>query len=81
MFDIEDAWAAAEDDLPARVHIAAGSLEDYALAGLTEAFGVQLGSRGHPSLALQVSPEPGLTHADVFPPGAEAGLRFVLGAP
>ncbi|MCB9665590.1 MAG: hypothetical protein H6732_15875 [Alphaproteobacteria bacterium] len=81
LFAREAAWAETHDDLPARVHLGAGTLEDHALAGLTEAFGARLAARDHPGLALQVQLEPGLAHADLFPVGAEAGLRFVLGAP
>ena len=63
-----------------RVHLSAGALEAYGLAGLTEAFGEQLGSRGYPSLALQTELVPNRVHSDLFPVGAREGLRFTLGA-
>lgn len=80
-FTYEADFAESNDDMAARLYLGAGALEAHGLAGLTEAFGAQLGSRSYPSLALQTELIPRRVHNDVFPDAAEAGLRFVLGAP
>lgn len=81
MFGIEAAWASAHDDLPGRVYLGAGTLEDHSLADLTRTFGERLDARAYPGLDLRTALIPGLTHVDLFPAGAEAGLRHVLEAP
>ncbi len=81
LFDLEAARAAEQQDLVARAWLGAGALEAYGLAGLTEAMGETLASRGYPSLALETALLPNRVHTDVFGPAAEDGLRFVLEAP
>lgn len=78
VFALEQEYAATHDDLAARIHLGAGSLEAFGLAGLTQAFHDELVARAYPNLDVQLGLEPNRVHADLFPVGAEHGLAFVL---
>lgn len=78
LFDHEAAYATAHDDLDARLHLAAGSLEAHGMAALTDAFGATLAAREWPSLALQSEILAGRDHTGTYEPGVRAGLVHAL---
>lgn len=77
----EEAYAKANKNLPARVYLSAGELEedaDNTTVTDTLRFAALLESRNYDGLSLAKHIFPDLTHCEVIAPGLQAGLKFAL---
>lgn len=88
LFDVESALAERSTDLPARVFLAAGELEEnphvpglaeFRLIGNARRMAERLSSRGYPSLEARFELFPGETHTSVVPVAFTHGLRWLHG--
>jgi predicted alpha/beta superfamily hydrolase len=86
IFDLEAAYAAEHDDLPAHVFLAAGDgeitepvLSSFGLVSATVRLAETLTSREYPSLRLTMKVFPGETHQTMFPLLLGWGVRTVWG--
>lgn len=85
IFGLEEAYAAAHQDLPARVYFATGAREvpgdstRHDLAGDQERFVSALESRSYPSLTIHSEIIAGARHETTFPVGFTRGLEWMLG--
>jgi predicted alpha/beta superfamily hydrolase len=78
-FALEASYAAAHRDLPVRLYIAVGSIED--LANPVQEFWGVVRSRNYAGLTLETRVIEGERHSGNKPEAFNRGLRFILGNP
>ena len=78
-FALEATYAGSHRDLPARLYIAVGSVEDLA-SPVQELWGVMRG-RNYAGLALETRVIEGERHSGNKPEGFNRGLRWIFGGP
>jgi len=78
-FALEASYAASHHDLPARLYIAVGSLED--LAGPVQDFWGVLRGRGYAGLQLETRVIEGERHSGNKPEAFNRGLRWLFASP
>jgi hypothetical protein len=78
-FALESSYAASHRDVPARLYIAVGSIED--LAGPVQEFWGVLRGRRYPGLQLETRVIEGERHSGNKPEGFNRGLRWMFAAP
>ena len=78
-FALESSYAASHRDLPARLYVAVGSIEDLA-APVQEFWGVLRG-RNYAGLRLETRVIEGERHSGNKPEAFNRGLRYILGSP
>ncbi len=78
-FALESSYAASHHDLPVRLYIAVGSIEDLA-APVQEFWGILRG-RNYPGLRLETRVIEGERHSGNKPEAFNRGLRYILAVP
>jgi predicted alpha/beta superfamily hydrolase len=78
-FALETSYAASHHDLPVRLYIAVGSIED--LANPVQEFWGVVRSRNYTGLVLETRVIEGERHSGNKPEAFNRGLRFILGNP
>ncbi len=78
-FALEASYAASHHDLPVRLYIAVGSIED--LANPVQEFWGVVRSRNYTGLTLETRVIEGERHSGNKPEAFNRGLRFILGSP
>lgn len=82
VFEVEEAWAASRDSLPARMYFAVGSREGNRrldMVGDLRELGRRMERRRYRGLDLRVEVLDGETHDSVFPRALSNGLRAIAG--
>jgi predicted alpha/beta superfamily hydrolase len=78
-FALESTYAAAHRDLPVRLYVAVGSLEE--LAGPVQEFWGVVRGRNYAGLTLETRVIEGERHSGNKPEAFNRGLRYILGSP
>jgi predicted alpha/beta superfamily hydrolase len=78
VFGMEEAYARDHRQLPARVFIGNGALDEPIILESWSAYETQLLARKYDGLSMQVVQFPDETHISVFPAALTRGLRYIL---